>query len=390
KKRREAMTVSDEEKKIEARTSPLRFWFFASVSALLTLTFIWVLPDRFLNHTAHGEMHEEMDEHIDEMMHGDEEHDAYQYHEESEVEEGVVVNLVIDQGHLYVGSTTLFGFHVRQLPGELGLVPLEIEHEKYMHVIAVRNDLEEFFHIHPNPVEGDPMFLSIEYNFSRPGTYKIWSEIKKDGVVHVFGHEPITIEGEGERSKKDVFFARSRIVDDYQITLDYAEPLVKGRDADFVFDIHDLTGGEIEVEPYLGADMHLTIIKDDWKQFIHTHPEGREHHEALRIIPFAFAHGDEDTQATGEDRKIKFHVTLPEAGLYKAFAQFRPRGIQLHPDEAITTSFWIRVEEQAQGISGIQLNAGTQRIIASIISIIAIIALSYGVKAYLRKAEVSM
>ena len=48
----------------------------------------------------------------------------------------------------------------------------------------------------------------------------------------------------------------------------------------------------------------------------------------------------------GVDETVNFHAVFPETGVYKIFAQFRPKGIDLPQDEAFAASFWIKVEEK--------------------------------------------
>lgn len=334
--------MTDEERNIEERVMPWRLGFAIAVSLFLIVTFIYYLPLRFVNMIGEPEaMHG--------AIPGEAEHGASQYHEEGEVAEGLAVNLNVTPVPVSVGTTTRLDFFVNEKPGNIP-VPvstLELEHTKLMHVIGVRDDLNEFFHIHPLPT-ATPGILSVDHVFGKPGAYKVWSEIKQDGVNRSFGHPEFSVLGEGPRSEKQVSFGRNVIAGPYQVLLELEEPVAKGHEHELAFDIHTLTGREVEVEPYLGAAMHLTIIKDDWKQFIHTHPEteGGDHH-SLGILPFAKAHTEEgSTESVGEDEAVNFHVTFPEPGLYKAFAQFRPAGIELPPDEALTVSFWIKVEER--------------------------------------------
>lgn len=376
---------------------PYRFWLFAAISAFLLVTFVLYLPLRFQQMVFTSMM--EGDTHAMEegaMMSGNE-HGANVYHEESDIKEGLAVNLSVLPAPVSVGTSTRLDFFVNEKPGNVPVPAsdLELEHTKLMHVIGIRDDMNEFFHIHPELMpmqEYDPIMastLSTPYVFKKPGRYKIWSEIKKDGVVHTFGHSPILVEGEGTRSQKQVFFARNVIADNYQVAFLFDEPAVKNQATDLAFDIHTLTGQEIEVEPYLGADIHLTLIKDDWKQFIHTHPEDHNmtmnQHGGLELFfNEARANGDEkethSMPASGMMRAgphgIQFHVNFPESGLYKAFAQFRPRGIDLSPDEALTASFWIKVEETAPPKRVSQATL-------VVISLALIVGLSWGVKRFL-------
>ena len=112
-------------------------------------------------------------------------------------------------------------------------------------------------------------------------------------------------------------------------------------------------GQGIKLEPYLGAAMHLAVIKDDLSVYMHTHPENHDEsgneaghgHESLRIIPLALAHG----QAEGEEKMpaelVTFNVNFPGAGVYKLFAQFRPEGIDMPTDESLIGEFYVKVVE---------------------------------------------
>lgn len=339
----------------------------------------------------------------------DDEHGGAIYHEEGEVKSGPAVNLNITPVPFRTGQAQKLDFFVNEKPGNIPIPAenLEIEHEKLMHVIGVRSDLNEFFHIHPSPSQllgqvGDAKqsqklggqasqaeegHFTADYIFSNPGLYKIWSEIKSDGVNYSFDYPEISVEGEGEKYRKEIFFGISQIVGNYQVVL-HKDELAKGINSALNFEIHDSLGREIEVEPYLDADMHLTLIKDDWKQFIHTHPAGDAGHDdehgmltpGLFLIASANGgddHNDQMEASSVSAHGISFRVVFPEAGLYKVFAQFRPQGIDLPQDEALTASFWIKVEEKAPPVlSGWWINLTW--------SLAAIVVLSVLVKKYLK------
>ena len=240
-----------------------------------------------------------------------------------------------------------------------------------MHTIGIRNDLNEFFHIHPAQayrevtqgsgkeaqtiLEEIPGMLTAVHTFSKPGVYKVWSEIKKGGVDYTFGHTKFEVEGDGAREEKEINLSRTKTVNGYQVSLGAEEVLVKGKNQILSLEIHDSAGREIELENYLGAQAHLAIIKDDLKQLIHTHPMGHsdEHMGGLDIFPEAFAHGGEEDGQEEEnmpmmmdDHGVNFQTVFPEAGLYKAFVQFRPGDANLAPDNTLIAEFWVKVEEK--------------------------------------------
>jgi hypothetical protein len=344
-----------------------------AISLFLFVLFILYLPLRFERRAT---PHEKTG--VGAMMRG-EARKAF-YHEEGDGREGLAVNLTVAPAPIFAGTSTRLDFFVNQKPGSVPVTDLEIEHEKPMHVIGVRNDMEEFFHVHPQSAPSAPSFFSAAHVFAKPGFYKIWSEVKHEGINHAFGHPEIAVEGAGERYKKEIFFGRSVIVsNNYQALLHYDEPVVKGKTASLHFEIRDLFGREAMREPYLGADMHLALIRDNLKQFIHTHPVNDaidgDHHAT--IIPAVLAHGVEEKAADGERKEIAFNVVFPEAGTYKAFAQFRPRGIGLPMDEALVASFWIRVDEK------FPFRLSLSRSALSAISLLLIVVLSAAVKRYI-------
>ncbi len=368
-------------KKEEGAVPPYRLPFFIALSLLLALTIIWVVPDRFLNHISRPgrAAHEE----ISRAPHLEGVHSSTRFHEEIEMREGLSVNLNVAPVSVRVGTSMRFDFLVNEKPGTrpVAISELELDHTKFMHVVGVRDDLNEFFHIHPVPTARSG-FLSSVHIFEKPGRYKIWSEIKRGGVTHVFGHPEVAVTGEGAAARKEIFFGRSAIVGDYQVLLSYEDSIIKGKEADISFDIHDLFGREVAVEPFLAADMHLSIIKDDLKTFIHAHPEKIEDHHAHApaLIETAYAHEGTEEPAEGQDEKISFHIAFPEAGIYKLFAQFRPQGtVFAADDEALTAAFWIKVEEPV-------LLRVPQSVLV-IISLIAIALLSLAVKKFLLVRE---
>src|SRR3989344_1405796 len=365
---------TSEQQQLQRASIRWQFWFAVFATAFLAVTFIWFLPLRFLYEAGVGPSGGDA-MHDDAAMEDD--HGAAAEHEASDIREGLAVDMGASPAPT-VGVATWFDFFVNEQPANAPIHPedLEIEQERPMHVIGVRSDMEEFFHIHPLPDPTAPGHLIVPHTFAAPGMYKLWTEVKKGGVVHTIGQPEFLVNGAGAQSAKNVSFSRNVVVGEYQVALELDEPVRKGREAEFVFDIHTLTGVEVEVEDYLGEAMHLVVIKDDGTEFVHTHPEVGDMHGVFRAIPRAFAHGEaEEAAGADEDRDIQFHATFPQAGLYRAFAQFRPAGTDLAPEEAITAAFWIRVEEEPPLLANWWLRL--------FVSLVLIVLLSLGVRRYL-------
>ncbi|MBI3421198.1 MAG: hypothetical protein HY006_03980 [Candidatus Sungbacteria bacterium] len=389
----------------EQRIQSWRFWFSIVLTAFLIVVFVFYLPMRFQYNMLIG-THGQMDatQGAGMIMDGGQDgHGANAYHEAKDIREGLSVDLSISPVPMQSGTSTRLDFLVNQKPAGTPIPAdaLEIKHTKLMHVIGLRDDMNEFFHIHPvrseefvaslasSRVSGGvhPALVAtsglftIQHVFGKPGLYKLWSEVKKDNISHSFGHELVGVQGEGERSHKEVSFTRNVAIDGYQVSLAGGEPVVKGQEAHLAFDIHAPDNTDAAVEKYLGADMHLSVIKDDLAQFIHTHPENDDGHMTHQgggsyIVQTARANGAGGHAASPDtEHGIQFHVVFPEAGLYKAFAQFRPKGISLPPDEALMASFWIQVQES------VPVNP---KPLLVLFSLSAIVLLSWGVRRFLR------
>lgn len=379
------------------------FWNFFTLSVFLIIIFGYLLPQRFLAKSqTHAHTTEEIEQHMaggmgqmegmtNEMMDGEmmahEGHTAL-YYEESEIKEGIAVNLNFSPPPLEAGKEAKFDFFVNRKPEGVAIDPknLEIQHEKIMHVIGVRKDLTEFFHIHPEPAPGKEKsgVLFSRYTFKKPGEYKIWSEIKYHGESHVFGHPLVMVRGEGTVFELQKEIVTNKIVDRYQVGIDYNH-LRLGEASHIDFFIKDFEGRAVSLENYLGEKMHLSIISEDVTQFIHTHPDtahdAAADHHSLKLINKIYAHSENPNaqlKATDADH-IGFTVNFTKAGFYKVFGQFKPTDVDLGQDESLVAEFWIEVAEQTpqapQVISDWWRNL--------IISLLAILALSFATKKFM-------
>lgn len=365
-----------EETKRVVRTRGL---FFAAVTVLLFIIFVYVFPTKFLREIeregadGHGlpqmmeemgevegvgmttEMEEVMEEHMGEDDHTEDASSGEAvFHREREVTEGLVVNFSPLPARPNPSDPVRLQFRVRKLPGGGAVDDLDIEHEKEMHVIGVREDLEGFLHIHPKKEE--PGLFVTEGRFNEHGRYFLWSEVhrgRERGVTHTFAHEPFTV-GTLETvttEKATPEFLRNVIVDEeFQVALNYRQPVVAGRETRFTFTVSGLYGGGVVLLPYLGEPLHLVVIKGDRSVFLHTHPEGESHgHETLLpLVPYAYAHGGIEDEH--ESEPVSFSLTFPSAGVYKLFAQFRPEGSDLPEGQSEIAEFYVSVSEGSVGV----------------------------------------
>jgi len=305
--------------------------------------------------------------------------------EETSVREGLVVNMNVTPAQVFVHDAVRLDFFVNEKPGGVPVpfYDLDVEHAKLMHVVGVRNDLNEFRHIHPEPSPDNPAVFTIPHVFDQYDSYTFWSEISRGGTHFIFKHSEIdvglTTETDPDQKTPDqtISLARNVIVGDYQIALTVPPRIAKGRTADFTFDVHTLVGDGVALEEYLGEPMHLVAIKDDLRQFLHAHPAEAHTHAINTLTPVAHAHGPTG-DAPGYE-PVNFHLAFPEAGFYKLFGQFRPQGVGLLADEALTSAFWIEVKDST-------LTPVAERVILASVSLLLMAFLSYGVYRYIVRA----
>jgi len=339
------------EKEEESKNLHMRTKFYLALSLLLALIFIYVLPHNFLQHEALEDNHDGT-EIADMMMEGGQAHSSV-YHEENEVAEGLAVNLLADASRV-VGATSSLQFFVNEKPAGTAVDDLELEQEKYIHVIGVRDDLSQFFHIHPEKVSSG--LWKVDYVFTESGTYKVWSNITRAGITHLFGHQVFAVSTKSvvvpaTTTSRFLGFAKNIVLGEYQVGITYPEPIVIGRETRIDFAVKDVIGQGIILEPYLGAMAHLAIIKDDLTVYMHTHsgepgqtPEGQEHgHESFLSISQALANGIPEGTPVVPASQISFNVNFPKAGIYRMFLQFRPEGIELPKDQSLVGEVYINV-----------------------------------------------
>ncbi|HEY4479434.1 MAG TPA: cytochrome c biogenesis protein CcdA [Candidatus Paceibacterota bacterium] len=408
-----------DEKNAEHKILGWKEKFITILMILFGAIFIYILPQNFLRQQS-GDMHalsesadhehtpeEMMDpDHIDEMAndsshmnemgesdgHG---HSA-QYHEETFVKEGIVVNLGVP-ANISAGETANLAFYVNTKPASTPVVNLELGHKKYLHVIGVRSDLSQFFHIHPeNSGSG---FWSSNYAFKEEGKYKLFTDIKYAGQQHTFGHGAIAVRRTLTSPKTpapQVQFFDNVIVGNYQVALDHNVPLVKGKPMQFIFTYQDVLGNGVELEPYLGADMHLVVIKDDLSEYVHAHPDdsttssddGHDHEHTFLGAQQAYAHTGATTGGP-DPAEIPFTVTFPKEGIYKLFGQFRPKGTDLPVETALLAEFYVKVESSGVSVPpeyhDHESSGVPSRALMVVVSLILMTALSYGVAKFLKK-----
>jgi hypothetical protein len=185
-------------------------------------------------------------------------------------------------------------------------VAFDIIHEKPVHVMLLRDDLQHFAHIHADePAEA----YTLAHAFPEPGNYRAVIEFSEHGKTVAV---PLDITVPGEYEPQPVAESeRAFSADGYGVVLDAPAQLRAGSEQDLHFTVSKELRTVTDLGNYLGEKMHLAVWGEGFSHFEHAHP------------------------AAGEE--LAFHVTFPKPGTYKLFAQFK------HEERVTTAEFAVNV-----------------------------------------------
>ena len=206
-----------------------------------------------------------------------------------------------DDGYtLATGSATLpaglgtFIFEVLRPDGQ-ALTDYEVEHEKELHLIAVRTDGAGFQHVHP--VRDDDGQWSVDLDLRLPGAWRVFADFVPAGAeqgltlgltVHVAGdpYEPLPVA------------EPLPAVEVGGLRVELTGAPVAGRASSVEFAV-SRDGQRVTPNPYLGARGHLVALRDGDLAYLHVHP-------------------DED--------ELSFMATFPTPGRYLLYLDFSVDG----------------------------------------------------------------
>jgi hypothetical protein len=172
----------------------------------------------------------------------------------------------------------------------------EVEHDKRMHFIVVRRDLQGFQHLHPR-LRGDGTWTGW-VRFVRGGAYRVFADFKREGERRTLSAD-VQVAGRFRPERLPRPQPTVRSDGGLDVTL-RAGRLASGSEGRAAFEVRDR--GRLvnrRLDRYLGAKGHLVALRHGDLAYLHTHPEGDE---------------------------LAFGTTYPSAGSYRLFVQFSYNG----------------------------------------------------------------
>ncbi|MDT0319975.1 hypothetical protein [Streptomyces millisiae] len=190
------------------------------------------------------------------------------------------------------------------------------EHEKELHLIAVRRDTTGFQHVHP--VRDEKGTWSVELDLE-PGAWRVFTDI------HPAGHHgamtlgiDVSVAGYYDpRPLPEV--TRTARVGEYTVTLD--GELLPGETSDLRLTVSRDGRPVTDLQPYLAAYGHLVALRVGDLGYLHVHPNGEP--------------GDGSTEPGPE---IAFLAAAPSRGTYRLYLDFQHDGVVRTAEFTVRTS----------------------------------------------------
>ncbi|MGV0811592.1 hypothetical protein ABQF34_06485 [Mycolicibacterium boenickei] len=178
-------------------------------------------------------------------------------------------------------------------------------HEKLLHLIVVRKDLAAYQHVHP--VLDDNGTWSVPLDLAQPGDYRVFADFVPASGRAATLDADMNVAGT-YRPQPLPAPATTATVDGYTVTLGGVAKA--GQPSELMLTVSRDGKPVTDLQPYLGAYGHLVAVRAADLEYLHVHPMS-----------------DAADPATAPGPQIAFHTTLPSAGSYRLFLDFKHRDV---------------------------------------------------------------
>jgi hypothetical protein len=241
------------------------------------------------------------------------------------------MRFVSNPSQLEAGKEGMLSFTPKIKEKENEQCPLDIHHEKKIHLIIVSNDLSYFEHIHPEFNESGnydikvlakdkPFTISKGHNetrFDNGGDYTLFADYSPTGGPHQVEKIAFNVSG---KAKPAVTYKENNLkseVDGYVVTLEAEGGKIATNQLMHIVGIIKQNGKQVaadQFENYLGAKAHMVVVGLEDKAYLHVHPEVN-------------------------NGKLDLHTTFDKPGIYRGWLQFQTNG-KVH-----AAQFTLKVEQ---------------------------------------------
>ncbi len=235
-----------------------------------------------------------------------------------------VIHLETDPATIIAGTPATLTVRIEDGNGR-PLQGLAVHHERILHVVIIGEDLNVFAHIHPEDI--GPVTTAmvkkatfpVRYVFPKAGRYLIGFDFAASDALYS-KQVVLTVSGGPRMGRQKVDLSRSKNFGHYRVTLSTSPEGIKaGEETVLAYRIEKDGMPVTDLQPYLGAPMHLSVVRADLAQFMHIHGvlpgEAQAHEDHMHAMP---------PERFGPE--IDADVVFPSKGIYKIFGQVQHKG----------------------------------------------------------------
>ncbi len=154
---------------------------------------------------------------------------------------------------------------------------LEVSHERILHAIIVGQDMRTFAHIHPEdagPITREMMKKAdfpLHFTFPKAGEYLVGADFfAGDEFYSRMFH--LSVSGKPAMEGPTTDFSTRKNFGEYRVTMSASPANIKaGEETSLSYIIEKNEKTVTDLNPYLGAAMHIAVVSVDLKQYIHVH-----------------------------------------------------------------------------------------------------------------------
>jgi hypothetical protein len=179
-----------------------------------------------------------------------------------------------------------------------------VEHEKRLHLIAVRRDFTGFQHVHPEMSPDGTWSTALDLS---AGQWRLFADFKATGADALTLGADLAVAG-SSRPVPPAGQTRTAEVDGYTVTLD--GDLAAGAEAELTLSVERNGSPVTDLQPYLGAYGHLVALRSGDLAYLHVHPDGTPEDGVTRPGP-----------------DVVFYAEVPSEGSYHLYLDFKHQGV---------------------------------------------------------------
>lgn len=245
---------------------------------------------------------------------------------------------------IQAGVPTTLSFSIQEPDGSPAT--LFVDMEKLLHIVIISEDQTVFAHIHTDDALSsgsyarDTATFSRTYTFPKAGRYSI-SLGYAHGITPETAQFIVDVSGAPTQQTSEATYPSPAVFGGYTVSLESGIP-VAGEVTTLRYKIEKEGKPVTDILPYLGAVMHISAIKNDLSEYIHTH--GEVHIPGTPYPPIIVKDGrvvHSMKNMVVQDRyasPVEAHLIFPTKGRYTVWGEFKVG------DTVIPTAFTVQVE----------------------------------------------